>query len=271
LSPPSTDSPLIKDERWVIKTFRPLLQSLKVQAMPPPQEMTIVYLADKRDWIIKGMGRCIVVIEQCALPDEVGGMLITSHDTDLDYFRLHIVINISLCNKINLDDRARQKITAVHEFTHTVAALSALSRVRSKDLVKRLKDIFKKKTHAIYLTDIEQLVQELNTSLPVAKPIKSKKDAKKEYFPDEHFRLGFEDFPISYPIIFNEFLFSREMFEEYFSEEIITLICEAFQKKDSKALSNLILPLTNQISQEKALYKDFVLERVFNILSSDYI
>jgi hypothetical protein len=69
------------------------------------------------------MSRCIVIIEQRSLLDEVGGMLITSHNMELDYFKLHIIINSTILN-----DRVKEKITAVHEFTHTVAALSAIVR-----------------------------------------------------------------------------------------------------------------------------------------------
>ncbi|MDR2797939.1 MAG: hypothetical protein LBB80_06315 [Treponema sp.] len=50
-------------------------------------------------------------------------MLITSHNMELDYFKLHIIINSTILN-----DRVKEKITAVHEFTHTVAALSAIVR-----------------------------------------------------------------------------------------------------------------------------------------------
>jgi hypothetical protein len=61
------------------------LQSLKVQNIPDSPELTVVYLADMRDLIVKGMGRCVVVIEQRSLSDNVGGMLVTSHDTELDW------------------------------------------------------------------------------------------------------------------------------------------------------------------------------------------
>jgi hypothetical protein len=269
LSPPSTDSSLIKDERWVIKTFRPLLRSLKVQSIPDPPGFTEVYLVDMRALVIQGMSRCIVFIEQQNLPNNAGGMLITSHDMELDYFRLHIIINSSLCNKTDLNDRALQKITVVHEFTHTVAALSAISRVRSKELIKRLKDIFRKKAHALSLTDLEHLADELNNSLAV--DIRPPKTANTKYFPDEHFRLGFEDFPVSYPIVFDEFLFSKEMFEEYFSKDNISSICEALRKKNMAKVAEMIVPSLKKISQEKALYEDFVAARIFEILFSDYI
>jgi hypothetical protein len=250
----------------VIKTFRPLLRLLKVQNIPNCPEFAVVYLADMRELIIQGMGRCVVVIEQRNLSGNVGGMLITSHDTELDYFKLHIIINSSLCNKTDLDGRVRQKIAAIHEFTHTVAALSAIARVRSRELIKRLKDIFKKKTHALYLDDIEQLANELSSSLSAKKYIKIPKNANANHFPDEHFRLGFEDFPVSYPIVFDEFLFSKEMFEEYFTKKDIDTISEALHKRETKTAANIIAISLKTISQEKALYENFVVLRILKIV-----
>jgi hypothetical protein len=217
------------------------------------------------------MGRCVVILEQRGLSDNVGGIFIVSHDMNLNYFRLHIVINKELCGKTSLDERILEKITAIHEFTHTIAALSAISRVRSDELITRLKDIFRKKAHALYLTDIEHLAKELSNPLEKKKNIKSEKTANTQYFPDEHFRLGFEDFPISYPIVFDEFLFSREMFEEYVSKEIISSLYEALRKRDDNDLINTLLPVIKRIVQEKALDIYFVARRVVNILASDYI
>jgi hypothetical protein len=71
---------------------------------------------------------------------------------------------------------------------------------------------------------IEHLAQELRDSLAIEKSKKLKRTANTKYFSDEHFRLGFEDFPVSYPIVFDEFLFSKEMFEEYFSMKISFLL-----------------------------------------------
>jgi hypothetical protein len=254
----------------VIKTFRPLLRLLKVQNIPNPPDLKVIFLADMRNLIIKGMGRCVVIIEQRSLTNGVGGMLITSYDTRLDCFLLHIVINSSFCGKTSLEDRARQKIIAVHEFTHTVAALSAISRVRSNDLIKRLKDIFRKKAHALYLTDLEHLVSELTRSPAERKNTDPQSADNARYFPDEHFRLGFEDFPVSYPIVFDEFLFSREMFDEYFPKEVIDSVYEAFRRKDSAKVIDLIAPYITKISQDKALYEEFVVDRVLDILFDKY-
>ncbi|MDR2797938.1 MAG: hypothetical protein LBB80_06310 [Treponema sp.] len=100
---------------------------------------------------------------------------------------------------------------------------------------------------------------------------KPKEGADTEYFPDEHFRLGFDDFPISYPIIFDEFLFSREMFEEYFSKETINSFRDALSKRNKKLINEIISPIITNISQKKALHEDFVVHRSINFLIFDYI
>jgi hypothetical protein len=138
LLPHSTDNASIKDERWAIKTFRPILRLLHVQNIPDPPDFTIVYLADERNLVIQGMGRCVLIIERENLPHDTGGILITTYDKNLDYFKLHILINNRLCARDIFETRCHCKITTVHEFTHAVASLSAICRVRSDELVKRL-------------------------------------------------------------------------------------------------------------------------------------
>ena len=284
MSPPSIDNHGIKDEHWAIKTFRPLLKLLKVQDIPKPPEVRIIYLTDRREWIIQGMGRCIVAIEQHHLPGEIGGMLITSYNPELDYFTLHILINSSLCNKTNLHDRAYLKITAIHEFTHIVAALSAISRVRSKLLIERLKEIFREKVHALNYNEIQKLANELRSSFfdmlqnvieelnnPVSQEQSEQKNTDREYyFPDKHFRLGFEDFPVSYPVIFEEFLLSKEMFDEYFPKDLINALCKAYDENNSSIINNLLSPPTLSLINEKALDPHFAIARVTAIFMTIY-
>jgi hypothetical protein len=97
------------------------------------------------------------------------------------------------------------------------------------------------------------------------------KPANTNHFPDEHFRLGFEDFPISYPIVFDEFLFSKEMFEEYFSKDNIKALSGALQKKETKIAVKIIAEFLEKISLEKALYEDFVIIRIVKIIRSEYV
>jgi hypothetical protein len=219
---------------------------------------------DRRDWIIQGMGRCIVVIEQKDLPGDMGGMLVTSHDNELDYFTLHILINSSLCTQTAPDARIEQKITAIHEFTHTIAALSAISRVRSKELIKLLKEKFKIKAHAIYYDDIKQVAAELSSSLSIKLNNLNNTD-RQNYFPDKHFRLGFEDIPVSYPVVFEELLLSKEMFEEYFSQNAVQSMCESLSRRDGVTFSNVVTPITLRIAAEKALDVQFIAARILDI------
>jgi len=196
-------------------------------------------------------------------------MLITSHDSELDFFKLHILINNRLCGKADHKCRVEQKIAAVHEFTHTVAALSAISRVKTKLLIERLKDRLRQKAHAIYLDDIKCLAAELTDSLFNKISQLGEKNTQ-NLFTDEHFRLGIEDFPISYPRIFEEFLLSKEMFDEYFSKELVETICEAILKKDGKTLMELISPIALKISKEKALDIMFTMSRIVDILIFEF-
>ena len=265
-----------RDERWAIKIFRPLLKLLNVQNISSLPDTKVIYMADKREWIINGMGRCVVVIEQHPLPGNASGLLITSHDTELDYFTLHIIIASSLCGKSTLNERADQKITAIHEFLHAVAALSAISIIKSNLLIERLKTKFREKAHAIYFKDIKEIADELRSLISDAidkvnnsntsTPNEYNESEKKSYFPDQHFRLGFEDFPVSYPVIFEEFLLSKEMFEEYYPNTLIHSLCEALTQKDIQALKNGISPPIAKIVNDKALYPEFAVARILNII-----
>jgi hypothetical protein len=228
--------------------------------------MTEILLADRREWITQGMGRCGIYIEQYDLPENIGGMLITSHDSVLDFFKLHILINSRLCGSVDHQCRVEQKIAAVHEFTHTVAALSGISRVKTALLIERMKERLRQKTHAIYLDDIRRLAAELNNALFDKMSDRGEKNTK-NHFPDEHFRLGIEDFPVSYPRIFEEFLLSREMFDEYFSKDLVQAICRAISERDGKTFVELTNPNVIKIAKEKALDFAFVLSRIMDILA----
>ena len=266
MSPSKIDSYISRDERWAIQTFRPLLKALDVQNIPNPPDFKMVFM-NKREWIVQGMGKGLVTIEQADLPLAVGGMHVTRYDDKLDFLTLQIVINSNRCKKNTLEERIARKIAVVHEFTHAVAALTAKSRARSKPLIERLEKILHRKAHATKNADIEQVIDDLSDFLDIRF---SRQRRKRKSFPDEHFRLGFEDFPVSYPVIFEEFLFSKEMFEEYFSPDDIQTMCGAVRDHDSKTFSDLVVPRAEKISNEKALDFKFVLARIKAILKSIY-
>jgi hypothetical protein len=172
LSPPSIDSQNIRDERWAIKTFRPLLKRLDVQN----------------------------------IPDE---------------------------------------------------------------LIKRLKEILRSKTHALLYEDIVNLVLELKRASSKMKYRKNSEETAR--FPDEHFRLGFEDFPSSYPIMFEEFLMSEELFEEYFFPEQIECCCKAVARRDKNEIIKYIISPCKILAEKKALDSDFVISRVLTFLTPRFM
>lgn len=248
--------------------------------------MTIIELADYRDFVIKGMSRCIVILEQDNLPKNIGGMLITSwerghlRNTDgttgsktIEIYRLHILINNNICNRASHRDRSFRKITVVHEFTHAIAALCALSRVRTENVIDRLKIVLDRKAHALYLQDVAKLAIELNEAFFIRLFKRLGNISIISQFPDEHYRLGFEEFPFSYPIIYEEFLFSEELFKEYCTPEQIEEMCRLFGNNNA-AFLEIADPILSQICNEKALFKKFVIRRfyldIFFSIYSDY-
>jgi hypothetical protein len=268
---PDDNNKETKDERWAIKIFRPLLKLLDIQNIPIPPEIREIHLFDKREWILQGMGKCTIVIEQRDLPKKIGGLLITSHNIigNHNYFKLNIIIASRLCNRRNHRGRSFQKLTAIHEFTHAVATLSAISRVQSNELIERLKEIFRKKTHVLYIRDLARLAAEISKRSWIPFFLQ-RNSIRKRIFSDQHFRLGFEDFPVSYPIIFEEFLFSKEMFEEFFSQEQIDEICRLWYERNTRQFRAIVNPIVNRICHDKALYKNFVKRRFFQILFKNY-
>jgi hypothetical protein len=206
------------------------------------------------------MGRCIIHIKQWNLPKDHEGMLITSYDEENDCFDLRILISSRLCTAKDFTTRCMRKVTMVHEFIHVVATLSAIARVRSKELIERLRTVFQQKVDVIQYADIEALLQELDSF-----PLEHETKNKQPYFSDEHFRLGFEDFPISYPDMFEELLLSEELFKEYFPSPSLEAISKAISKKDAQMFKDIITEPCTQISEEKALNLNFVLRRVINL------
>jgi len=269
----------------VLKTFRPLLKLLNVQNIPNSPDMTIIELADHRDFVVKGMSRCVVIIEQDNLPRDIGGMLITSwamghmdntdgtidHNT-FEIYRLHILINSNICNGTSHSDRSYRKITVIHEFTHTIAALSALSRVRTENIINNLKAVLDRKAHTLYLKDVTKLVIELNEPLLLRLLKRLKKISIISQFPDEHYRLGFEDFPYNYSAVYEELLFSEDLLREYCTQEQIDKMCNFLESNNHKALIAMVEPILSTICNEKALFKKFVIRRFYlDIFSSIFL
>ena len=262
----------IKDKKWIIETFYPLLKLLCIDDIPASPDWNVIKLLKYQDYIRKGMGFCVVCISQGTLQN-TKGTLITSRkkikvcDREFDYFFLHIVINTRICNKTTRRGRLLLRLTAIHEFTHAIAALAAISRVKSSELIDRLlKRLKEKAEHKLSDKDVHNMFRDLckplsNTLLSIIHGVPIK-----WYFGDEHYRLRFEDIRISYPYIFEELLLPNETFQIYFKEDDIDTIILSY-----KLNKTLFHPITKQVFSKINLYEalpmGFIERRYVSFLS----
>jgi hypothetical protein len=167
-----------------------------------------------------------------------------------------------------LKDLHVQDIPSPPEFT--LLYIADYRHLVIQGLVKRLKGIFSAKSHALLYADIQKVAEELTDTL-LGKLQKTMKKKHEPYFDDAHFRLGFEDFPISYPVFFQDLLFSRELFEEYFTKENIEHCCIMIYENNSVSLGRLINTICQKIVNDKALNMEFVLSKVIDNIIPHYV
>lgn len=260
-------------EHWAIRTFVPLLKLLNIQNIPGLPIANKVNLAEHRNFILKGMKNCIICIRQGNLPKSIGGLTITSHkkiqiddiSTPIHSFRINIIINSHLYRKTSPKGKSRKKLTAIHEFTHAVAALTAISRISSDDTIEKFKKKLNEKAHVLDLQELSHLAKEINE--PFIQVILNKLTGipKERHFPDEHYRLGFEDIRISYPLILEEFLLPYEVLSSYFLPNTIQQMCVSFGRNNIQ-FNAIIRPILRQICNDENLDKEFVTRRFYTNL-----
>ncbi|MDE5614796.1 MAG: hypothetical protein K2I74_09150 [Treponemataceae bacterium] len=245
---------------WAVDTFRPLLQELHVQNINSTP--IIVKTTDKRNFIIKGMGRCIIGIQRQSLNDGQKGYCAFIHHKELNLFILSIVIDESLFLSDAFDLRVQRKALAIHEFVHCVAIMLSLSLLGSgpNPLIESLKKILSERLTVTTSDDFNQLLRALGT-------LSETKDYKRlPLFNDKHFRTGFEDFPDDYADLYLNFLFSYKLLREVVDSDKLETFKSLIISKASVHLIDFLNDVISEITETKALEKEFVVQRFLYFL-----
>ncbi len=253
------NDPTIEKIRWVLRLFRPILRELNVQDLPVSPSQRVVTLFNNKNFITNNMGKCIITIRQGNFNPDIMGYYILLYNSTHDIFILIININQSLAGKEGAEKKVLQKIVAVHEFVHCLAALLSIKQIESKSLIKSLQNRLQKKIHFTTEVKLGKLLQELDANL--TNTVFKSQDP--DYvFPDEHFRLGYEDFPVSYPVIYRQFLLSRDLFEEYFTKTMQKQFNELINRGENVKAITLFSPIISKLIEEKALTPNFIKRRM---------
>ncbi len=191
-----------KDLPTIINYFRPILARLNIRN---PEKQDWVCLAEFEYLDFLKLNNLAIKV----LVGDIGnqrGMTFLRHSdsTGLDMF--YILISEKLYE--DSTDLKKAKIIGVHEFCHFMAVLYTLTSTTIEHHRQVLINRLSKK--------IEKLDSEVLDKIYMALEVNGDWNVDEMKFDDDHYRLQYEGDTENYDILFKHFLFSKELFEEYF-------------------------------------------------------
>ena len=147
--------------------------------------------------------------------------------------------------------RIKRRRAIVHEFTHCIAAFLSLGRIRTKkltgDLIKHLINRVKVNTQIHYQS---LLIQFGNSSSTITNAL--------EIYPDEHFRLGYEDFDHSFSIVYKQLILDTTIFEKYFTAALQNDFNKAIKGGDMVKASAILGSVLSMLVSKETISADFI-------------
>jgi hypothetical protein len=191
--------------------FRPVLQRLSVRqgtAIGTPVFLGSFTHLRELDCIKKW----VITILKTNLVDGKAKFISQYHKTT-GIMACYIILDEVLFVEATVPNEIR-KAVAVHEFCHFLALIYASISTSEETLRERLKERLSKTIDELTNEQVIKLYQLLNKMRPFGEEFSTFEQTK-----DEHFRLNFENFDLSYSDLFKNLLLSRQMFDEFFCNE----------------------------------------------------
>lgn len=246
-----------KNTAWALKTFRPLLQALKLQEAK--SEPVIVFPSQYKIFHRYNMTNCVIVVKTKEFTNKDDrGIFIWQYDERSNFYALYIVLNSLLFADSDIETRIKRKATGIHEFTHSVAAMMTFSRLQSKALIQNMQEKMARQIHSLDKNSLELLLKELT------KPYNEDIKETVPIFPDDHFRTGGEDFVGKYDELVKNFLLSYELFceQEFFNSEKQKQFKDFLNKSQQEDALRLLISVIKPLSDKKALSIHFIMQRI---------
>ena len=241
------------DVSWVIKHFRPLLDKINLDSIPEEPQYQVEILSDDKQYIRLGMEDCVLTVCRRNCLSTANGFYSFSHQEyeGQNLFFLNIYINNSLFVSDSPELRIKRRRAIVHEFTHCIAAFLSIGRIRTQKLmgvlIKHLINRVKVNAQIHYQS---LLIQFGNSSSAVTNAL--------EIYPDEHFRLGYEDFDYSFSTVYKQFILDKTIFEKYFTAALQNDFNEAIRNGDVVTSSVILGNVLSRLISEETISADFI-------------
>ena len=196
-----------EDAKEAVKIFRPLLIDLNVREGTGLLPIFIVNY-DALDFL-----KLDEFSVQFAIGDiDAEGLFFVKY-TRQKLLRAYIILNRNLYNSQGKWKREIRKIAAIHEFVHFIAVVYLANSIGSGSLRSKLLNRLRRTVDRLWGPDLLELYYALSGK-------KRKSNNIPPELTDSHFRLGDEGETPDYDILFYYFMFSRELFEAYFNQEL---------------------------------------------------
>jgi hypothetical protein len=220
-----------------VRIFRPVLRGLKIRS---EAGHPIVYFAQFKELSNLNLDECSV---QVLVADIGPSGMFASKYTEKKLLRAYIILSRKLYNNQKRAMKELRKIAGVHEFVHFIAVVYVATAVSTADFRSRLLERLQHTVKKLPGANLLELYAELASKV------------KTEKLPDEltdsHFRLGYEGPTPDYELLFLHFMFSRELFEDYFNIEKQTEFKRFLADGDKGAAIQLLVTALGEATKDK--------------------
>ena len=228
------------DASIAVNFFRPVLSKLNIRNKEKQEE---VFLAEFDHLDFLNLETCVVTVLVAEL-DKAGGLFFCRKTKDITI--CYIILNSNLYN--NEGNLEKVKIVGVHEFCHFMAIIYSLTATT----IERQRTFLAKRL----FTKIDDFdIAALNIFYQAL----THDDVTHDYiseFSDGHFRLQCEGDTVNYDVLFNNFLFSKELFEEYFKkekQECFKILLEKADRASVKEGMSLYMQTIHEAEKAKSI------------------
>jgi len=250
---------------YAVVCFRPILQRLRIR-----NESSVgipVFLASfPQLWTLSNINKWVITILKTNLNDpDCKAKFLSQYHKNTGIMECYIVLdNVFFANGV-VSNEIRKAI-AVHEFCHFLALLYASISTTEEVLQKKLRERLSKIVDVLTNEQVLKLYQLLNKSRPLSDDFSDFEQTK-----DGHFRLDCEDLDLSYTDLFKNFLLSRQMFDEYFSQKDKEEFIRLLKNEENEAAIDLYFNIAKIIAREKWLPENFAINQAIDILMKFYL
>ncbi|GHV86328.1 hypothetical protein AGMMS50230_19360 [Spirochaetia bacterium] len=230
-----------------------MLNQIDIDNLPEEPRNQMIILSDDKKYIRLGMADCILTVCRRNFKSTANGFYTFSHRKyeDQDLFFLNIYINNTLYVSNNPELRINRRRAIAHEFTHCVAAFLSLGRIRAKKLFEGLIKELGKRATVNAMEHFQSLLVQFASSGPAG-------GNELGIYPDEHFRLGYEDFDDSFMMLYKNFILDREIFEKYFLKNAQKSFSENIKAGNIDEASVILGNVLHELILKEAISAEFV-------------